>query len=131
MFCLSCFQGNDDYIHAPLLTGSIRNFRLILRLADSLWLYRTQGKQEQAAILKRQDAITFTNVMWVVTLSCFPQAIFQTSEALKLLFVNSVFTGRKLFLESRTYLLTTVARGHRSIVPLSPSPNMAEISRHQ
>ncbi|CAN7938141.1 unnamed protein product [Ixodes hexagonus] len=67
--------------------------RLILRLGDSVWLYRTRGRQDLAALLKRHDRFTFTNVMFVVALSCFPQAVFQTSEALKVLFANGALQG--------------------------------------
>ncbi|XP_029844860.3 uncharacterized protein LOC8032423 [Ixodes scapularis] len=67
--------------------------QLILRLGDSIWLYRSRGRQDQAALLKRHDRFTFANVMFVVTLSCFPQAVFQTSETLKLLFANGALQG--------------------------------------
>lgn len=54
--------------------------QLLLRFVDSAMLYKTRGQQDRAVLLKRQDIITFTNVMWVATLSCFPQAVFQATQ---------------------------------------------------
>ncbi|KAH6943992.1 hypothetical protein HPB50_001148 [Hyalomma asiaticum] len=68
------------HVLAAGLFNMVPLLQLLLRLVDSVVLYKTRGKQDQAARLKRQDVITFTNVMWVVTLSCFPQAVFQATK---------------------------------------------------
>ncbi|KAK8774910.1 hypothetical protein V5799_010557 [Amblyomma americanum] len=66
--------------------------QLVLRLLDSIVLYRTRGKQDQAALLKRQDTITFTNLMWVATLSCFPQAVFQAEQLFEAALQGQAYT---------------------------------------
>ncbi|XP_075545141.1 uncharacterized protein LOC142579124 [Dermacentor variabilis] len=68
--------------------------QLVLRLVDSVVLYKTRGKQDQAALLKRQDVITFTNVMWVATLSCFPQAVFQAKQLFQAALNEQTYTIR-------------------------------------
>lgn len=74
--------------------------QLVLRLADSVVLYRTRGQQDQAVKLKRQDAITFTNLMWVATLSCFPQAVFQAEQLFEAALEGHVFTIRSSWLQA-------------------------------
>lgn len=75
--------------------------QLVLRLVDSVVLYKTRGKQDQAVLLKRQDVITFTNVMWVATLSCFPQAVFQAKQLFQAALNEQTFTiGSSLWLQA-------------------------------
>lgn len=106
--------------------------QLLLRFVDSVVLYKTRGKQDQAALLKRQDAITFTNVMWVATLSCFPQAVFQATQLFEASLNEQAYTvGSFSWLQAANLtsavLLTCLAclkfnNRHAQVVFTWPSP---------
>lgn len=100
-------------LHA--LAGGLFNMipllQLFFRLVDSVVLYRTRGQQHQAALLKRQDVSTFTNVMWVITLSCFPQAVFQSAQMFEAALQEHAYTMRAPWLQAAnvaTAVLLTV-----------------------
>lgn len=88
------------HVLAAALFNMIPLLQLFFRLVDSVVLYRTRGQQHQAALLKRQDVATFTNVMWVITLSCFPQAVFQSAQMFEAALQEHAYTMRAPWLQA-------------------------------
>lgn len=85
--------------------------QLVLRLLDSIVLYRTRGQQDQAVMLKRQDAITFTNLMWVATLSCFPQAVFQAEQLFEAAVQEHAYTMGSSWLQAANLCTAVLLTG--------------------
>lgn len=88
------------HVLAAGLFNMIPLLQLAFRLVDSVVLYRTRGQQQQAALLKRQDVATFTNVMWVITLSCFPQAVFQSAQMFEAALQQHAYTERAPWIQA-------------------------------